>query len=435
MTGKNRAFQSLVSLIRSSRIYRWPVYLAFVGLGLALFAGILANDKPIYCKYQGDHYFPIVSGMTVQWGWTTWPEPFFRENWLDLEYEQVIFTLIPYAPTTLDLKNSRYKSPLGKQDVTHWRFRHWLGTDQLGRDVLSGLIHGIRPALIVGFVGTAVALVLGLIFGGIMGFYGDHRLKTGPLTWLGLVLGLGLAIFYGHQTGNWLILSGVHPFGVVTVSLLIGVGVLFLLCFLGIKTDQLLKMPLWKMPVDLILMRVVESIQAMPGMLLLLALIPLFIAPSIWNVVLIIGFIRWPGIARFVRAEMLRIREMPYIESAEGSGVPPFRLLWRHALPNALFPLFVVGAFSVSSGVLLEAFLSFLGLGIANDQVTWGSMLNQARKYFDAWWLVLFPGLALFLTVTTANLLGDALQAWVDRRKPFFPISSKDWIVKSAMNK
>lgn len=433
MTGKNRAFQSLVSLIRSRRLYRWPMYLALIGLGLALFAGILANDKPLYCKYEGSHYFPIFSSMPVQWGWTTWPEEFFRENWLELEYDRVIFTLIPYAPTTLDLKNSRYKSPLGKQDVAHWRFRHWLGTDQLGRDVLAGLIHGIRPALIVGFMGTAVALFLGLIVGGIMGFYGDHRLRIGPLTWMGLLLGTAMAIFYGQQTATGLIQSGVHPFGVASISLFTGMSILMLLSYLGNRADRLFKMPLRKMPVDLILMRVVESIQAMPGMLLLLALIPLFITPSIWNVVLIIGFIRWPGIARFVRAEMLRIREMPYMESAEGSGIPHYRLLWRHALPNALFPLFIVGAFSVSSGVLLEAFLSFLGLGIANDQVTWGSMLNLARKYFDAWWLVLFPGLALFITVTTANLLGDAMQEWVDRRKPFFPISPKDWSPKSAL--
>ena len=112
---------------------------------------------------------------------------------------------------------------------------------------------------------------------------------------------------------------------------------------------------------------------------------------------------------------------MPYLEAAQLAGIPHRRILWRHAMPNAIPPILVVAAFGISSGVLIEAFLSFLGLGVPADSVTWGTLLNQARDQFSAWWLAVFPGMGIFLTVTAFNLLGEAFQESLDERKPYLP--------------
>lgn len=403
-------------ILRQRWMYRWSVRVLAIFIGVALLAGSLANDRPLYCEYQGKIWFPAWTSTLVKWGWMTWPEEFHREDWLQREYDRVVFAPVPYSPGYLDLANSRHRGPFDVQEVKHWRFRHWLGTDQLGRDVLSGMIHGARSALLVGMLGAGIALLIGMILGGSMGFFGDDKLKAGPLTGVGVVSGAVLGVFYGLRTGEWM------PGG-PGVSLLsgcmAGLGIAALFIFIGVGMDRRLGWQRWRLPLDLMLMRVVEAVQAMPGMLLLLAMIPLFLSPSVWNVILIIGLIRWPGVARFVRGEMLKIREMPYIEAAEGSGIGRWRIFWRHALPNTLQPLIVVAAFSVSSGILLEAFLSFLGLGLPADQVSWGSLLNQARKNFEAWWLAVFPGIGIFLTVASFNLLGDAVQEWLDRRKPY----------------
>lgn len=408
-----------MSRLRSRR-YRWAARTVLFLAGLALLADFLANDKPLYCVYEGRTYFPVFSGQAARMGWTDWPDAFHRGDWHALSFDRVVRTPVPYGPGYLDLRNARFAGPWDDQDVASVRYRHWLGTDALGRDVLAGMIHGTRTALLVGLLGTAIAFFLALWPGGWTGFYGDERLKAGPFRIGGVLLALPLAWFYLFRTP---LLSGLEGAGRLAVALIAGGLWILLLSRAGGWMDRKWRTRPLTVPVDLLGMRVIEAIQAMPGLLLLLAMIPLFASPSVWNVVLITGLIRWPGMARFLRAELLRIRELPYIESARLSGIPEYRLLWRHALPNALPPLLVLMAFSISAGVLLEAFLSFLGLGVPPDQVTWGSLLQAARRQFSAWWLAVFPGIGIFLTVTAFNLLGEALQDRLDTRKPYLPLN------------
>lgn len=413
----------LQALLRRHGRYRWALRIAGGLLAVALLADLLANEKPIFCTYEGEHYFPALSAYTVALGWSRWPEDFHRKDWHELRFDRVLRAPVPYGPGYLDLGNSRYRSPLATQNLPHWRYRHWLGTDALGRDVLAALIHGTRSALLVGLLGTVIALLLGLLLGGVIGFYGDDRFHTGPFGLLLLILALAPAGFYAF----WL------PRGLSTggfTALAIGGGVAF--CFLwlawkaGSWVDRRLGTRAFAMPLDLTGMRFVEAVQAMPGLLLILALFPLFQRPSIWNVVLVVGLIRWPSMARFVRAELLRIREQPYIEAARLAGIPDRRLWWRHALPNALQPVLVLAAFSMSSGILLEAFLAFLGMGLPAEQLSWGSLLNLARHRFSAWWLAVFPGLGIFLAATAFNLLGEALQEWLDPRQPYLPLNGAE---------
>jgi peptide/nickel transport system permease protein len=127
----------------------------------------------------------------------------------------------------------------------------------------------------------------------------------------------------------------------------------------------------------------------------------------------VIGLTSWTGIARLIRAEMLRIRELDYIVAAQAAGLKRVAIIFRHALPNAIQPALVSMVFGVASAILIESGLSFLGAFQVND-VTWGSLLAQGRNNFTAWWLVVFPGLAVFLTVTSLNLLGEALRDEMD---------------------
>jgi peptide/nickel transport system permease protein len=164
------------------------------------------------------------------------------------------------------------------------------------------------------------------------------------------------------------------------------------------------------LPVDSLVMRLIEIINGVPALLLLLAVVAILREPRLISVMLIIGLLAWTTIARFVRAELLRIRRLEYVEAARVLGIGPWRILWRHALPNALDPVLITLAFGMAGAVLLEAILSFLGIGLPPNLVTWGSMLQHVREAPSAWWLVVFPGLAIFVTIAIFNLLGEALR-------------------------
>ncbi len=130
----------------------------------------------------------------------------------------------------------------------------------------------------------------------------------------------------------------------------------------------------------------------------------------------VIGFTSWTGIARFIRAELLRVRSLEYIEAANALGFSSTRTLLRHAIPNSLSPVLIAVAFGIASAILVESILSFLGIGVPAETVTWGSLLSTARKYSQDWWLAVFPGFAIFITVTVFNLIGEGLTDALDPR-------------------
>lgn len=163
--------------------------------------------------------------------------------------------------------------------------------------------------------------------------------------------------------------------------------------------------------VDLALSRVIEVVLCFPVLFLLLALAAL-LPPSAWTVIAAIGLTAWPGDARYARAEILKIRELGYAHAARAMGASTARILTRHLLPNAIAPLIVSAAFGVGWAILAEASLSFLGVGLPGPATSWGGILSAAPNYIDeAWWIALFPGLALFLTVSAYNLLAEGLRA------------------------
>jgi len=162
--------------------------------------------------------------------------------------------------------------------------------------------------------------------------------------------------------------------------------------------------------VDLLLSRVVEVVLCFPVLFLLLALAA-FLPPSPSAVVLAIGLTTWPGDARYARAEILKAKSLDYTRAARAAGASTPRILVRHLLPNVLAPLIVSAAFGVAWAILAEAALSFLGVGLPPPASSWGGILSAAPAYIEeAWWMALFPGLALFLTVSAYNLLAEGLR-------------------------
>ena len=148
----------------------------------------------------------------------------------------------------------------------------------------------------------------------------------------------------------------------------------------------------------------------------LIALAALVKKESIIYVMVIIGLTSWTGIARFTRAEFLRIREMDYIQAAQAMGLTERRIIFRHALINGIAPSLVSIAFGIAAAIVIESSLSFLGIGVPKDLPTWGRYLSEGRERFSAWWLVIFPGLFIFITVTIYNLIGEGLRDALDPR-------------------
>ncbi len=170
---------------------------------------------------------------------------------------------------------------------------------------------------------------------------------------------------------------------------------------------------------DLLLMRIVEIVHSVPTLLFLVTMLALIMPSGWWAVVammVVIGLVRWTDVARLVRGEILRIKTLEYVQAARLLGMSHARILIVHMLPNAMSPVLVTATFAMASAILLEGALSFLGFGIPDDMASWGSLLNEVRGHTQAWWLAVFPGAAIFVTVTAYNLAGEGLRDAIDPR-------------------
>jgi peptide/nickel transport system permease protein len=217
-----------------------------------------------------------------------------------------------------------------------------LGTDDLGRDVLTRILYGARISLLVGFVAVGIATLIGITVGALAGFY-----------------------------GRW---------------------------------------------VDAVIMRFVDIMLCFPTFFLILAVIA-FLEPSIWNIMIIIGLTGWMGVARLVRAEFLSLRERDFVQAAKALGAKDSRVIFRHILPNALSPVLVSATLGIAGAILTESALSFLGIGVQPPTPSWGNMLIVGKQTLGtAWWLSVFPGLAILITVLGYNLLGEGIRDALDPR-------------------
>jgi peptide/nickel transport system permease protein len=345
----SRSYSKLIWLqFKKKKISMVCSYLVLFLILLAVFAPLLANNKPYLMKYDGKtyHHFELSEGwlkipiinqkILPPIRLSNMPDKVdydFLDKYMDKERgDWKIMPPIGFHPNQLNFAE-RLLPPSAK---------HWLGTDPVGRDQLARIIHGARISLSVGFVAVGIYVFIGIFMGALAGFF-----------------------------GGW---------------------------------------------VDIVITRLIEVMICVPSFFYIITLVAV-LEPSIFNIMVAIGLTRWTGVARLTRGEFLRCRGNDYVAAARVMGIPTYRIIFRHILPNAIAPVLVSASFGIAGAILLESGLSFLGFGVPPPQASWGAMLSSARSYIDhAWWLATFPGLSIFFSITVYNLIGEGLRDAIDVR-------------------
>ena len=244
--------------------------------------------------------------------------------------------IAPYSPVEVDIRH-RLAPPAWMDRGTP---DHVLGTDQIGRDLLSRMIYGGRVSLLIGVSAVLVSSTIGVLLGLGAGYFGPR--------------------------------------------------------------------------VDWTIMTLVNVMLTFPFVLLALAVIAV-LGPSLVNMVIVLGVADWPLYARVIRAEMMTLRVRDFMTVARALGMSHLRIIFRQLLPNLVSVIVVIATLQVARVIILESFLSFLGLGVQPPTPAWGNMLGDGRVYMlNSWWIAAFPGLAIFITTLTINLMGNALRDWLD---------------------
>ena len=323
---------------RKNRIAVFGLIIVLCLFVVAALADFIANDKPLVMKYQNRIYFPVVKDYASWLGISRWQPPFQNISFKDFaaanfkEGDWAQFPPIRYSPNDVSL-TSVLRRPSAE---------HFFGTDDVGRDVASRVVHGSRVSLSVGFVAVSIYVLIGVMVGALAGYYGGF--------------------------------------------------------------------------VDIVASRLIEIMHTIPTFFLIITVVA-FLPPSIVNIMVVIGITSWPTVARLTRGEFLKSKSLEYVVAAKALGATDGRTIFRHILPNTVAPVFVAATFGIASAILIESTLSFLGFGVPPSTASWGSILSNARQLLPSgWWLTVFPGLAIFVTVTSYNLVGEGLRDAADPR-------------------
>lgn len=245
-------------------------------------------------------------------------------------------SLTPHNPLSVDIKR-RLVPPAWMEGGSQ---ANLLGTDQVGRDLLSRILYGGRVSLVVGVSAVLISSIIGVLLGLWSGYFGGR--------------------------------------------------------------------------VDWSIMTVVNVMLTFPFVLLALSVITV-LGPSLTNMIAVLGVAGWPIYCRVIRAETLAVREREFVLAGHALGMSHGRIMFRQILPNLVSPIVVIATLQVAQVIILESFLSFLGLGIQPPTPAWGNMLGEGRLYMlNSWWIATFPGLAIFVTTLVINLMGNALRDWLD---------------------
>lgn len=379
-------------------LLRADVLFLLLLLFCALFAPLLANNKPLIAKVNGELSFPAFSSSEA--GRFSYAE---RES-----YDLSIWPLIPYAPGRPDLVSSSYAAPGSKPDSQH--ATHWLGTNKIGEDVAANLIYGARSAALIGLGAMLISLCIGLIFGVIGGYFGNDGLRIGKFKLLLSIPVFYLAFHLAFIARSDSLIRAMERGGWIFTSQLLFCAIIFmtlpLIFHLLTRKFGVFSKAQIRLPIDHLLSRFLELFVALPRLIVLISLSAIM-KPGLLPLILILGLFGWTGIARYTRAETLKLRESSFISFQKLLGLPFYQIMFRHVLPLVIGPALVSFAFGVAGTILTESALSFLGIGVPDEVQTWGKLLSQARDMLSAWWLVLIPGFLIFLTVLSVNSLAS----------------------------
>ncbi|HNM23860.1 MAG TPA: ABC transporter permease [Saprospiraceae bacterium] len=388
-------------------------FLGFL-LFLALARDILANGRPLWCKINGQRYWP---GLRTVWADEHKPYGIrildsLEENqqWQRFRYEAAFFAPIPFSPGDYIRNPSvSFSKPGENHPGFPPGFRHWLGTDEQGRDVAAALVAGARVAVFTGALAMAIALGIGLLLGAVAGYFGDDRLRLPRgVIWLNM-LGLPFASMYAYFIrADAISRHAAVPWGMEVIVFVL-ILLIFNVLYFALRWLPYLRKPV-SVPADILIMRLAEVFNSIPRMILLIVVATLAPKQSLWVLIAVIGALSWTGVAKFVRSELLRVRELEYVTAARGLGYSEWRILLRHALPNALRPALIAFSFGVGGAIVLEASLTFLGFGGNSFRgVSWGSLLLSMKGHEKIWWVGLPAGLIIAFTVIALNTIGEQL--------------------------
>ncbi len=372
-------------------IHRHDLISAFLAMHIfiLLFSNILANEKPLLCHCKSGWKFPAFHDYLYVLGLSM--EDF--ENYAACDH--VVKALIPFSSHTIDPGASGYLPPFRKSPLTD--HRHWLGTDALGRDVLSGLIDGTRTAWVIGLLATLISMVPGVILGLMAGYWRNDRIRFSLASFF-ILLPLISLLAYEFFAINGLIHSLILKSIVCIFFIALTVFMIYLISYklqLGNRK--------YTFPLDHIIFRTIDALESIPKLFLLMSMIVFFARPSLISLILMIALIRWSLFVIVTRSSTLKESVQNYVISAKNLGVSDWKIMTYHIWPNIRSEVLVTAVYTFGASILLESTLSFIGLGLKLESVSWGSILNEGRQYLPAWWLTVFPGITIFTLLWALN--------------------------------
>jgi len=288
--------------------------------------------------------------------------------------------------------------------------KYWLGTDKFGRDNLSRLILGVRVSISVGLLAALISLVIGVFFGSLAGFYKAAPPEMSIWFFPALLAGIIFLVY----------MFGFSQIGIRVLALALFPFITYVLYQFFTKTLGSVFNKRFTFPVDDVVMWFINVFWSIPLLLLVFALV-LALGRQFWQIYLAVGLVMWVEIARIVRGQFLSLREQEFVEAAESLGFKNTRIILKHILPNCIGPIIVITAANFASAIIIEAGLSFLGIGVQPPRPSWGIMLNEYYQYIGSnkSFLALIPGFAIMLLVLAFNLMGNGLRDAFDVKGRF----------------
>lgn len=310
-----------------------------------------------------------------------------------LNFQFAIWPLFYSDDKTMDVSNSWL--PPFSRGRDH--FNYWLGSYDLGKDVLAGCLSGLKKSLTLAILALLFSFIPGMIIGSLFVFHSQRIKKISMMSFIILVV-IAILLFYGlGLIIEWKVIPSIFIFFLISSLLLLVIGALYL------RNTK----PIISFDLDHISLRYIEVMKSIPVLLILLLLIQVFHHPDTLTLAGIISLIYTPTIAKYARSFTIGIAQENYITAGIAIGQTGWKLFINHVLPKLISDMLPVFAFGIANIILMESAISFLGLGLPIDEVSLGSLMHSARLNPSAWWAIIFPGLLVFWLVATFNTLGS----------------------------